>query len=66
LTWEGNAPLSAGECQIYQFDGQTVRNEPFKGSQFVFHRKNLPDGLYTCRIYEKGQWIGTGKLILIK
>jgi uncharacterized repeat protein (TIGR01451 family) len=66
LTWKGNAPLSAGECQIYQFDGQMIRNEPFEGNQFVFHRKNLPDGLYTCRIYEKGQWIGTGKLILIK
>jgi uncharacterized repeat protein (TIGR01451 family) len=58
-------PLSIlGDFQLFDITGKLLRNEPFEGTSFEFHRKGLSAGIYVFKISEGGKLLSVGKLVV--
>jgi hypothetical protein len=58
-------PLSIlGDFQLFDITGKLLRNEPFVGTSFEFHRKGLSAGIYVFKISEGGKLLSVGKLVV--
>jgi uncharacterized repeat protein (TIGR01451 family) len=63
LSWEGR-PLQNARFRLFNLQGQLLRKEPIQRNQLTILRGDLLPGIYFFEVYETGQRIGTGKLVV--
>jgi uncharacterized repeat protein (TIGR01451 family) len=61
--FEGSLSI-LGDFQLFDITGKLLRNEPFVGTSFEFHRKGLSAGIYVFKISEGGKLLSVGKLVV--
>ncbi len=60
----GNINLKNINLQVFDVMGKMVREEPHKDSTFIFHKKNLPSGIYFYKIDSGNILLGNGKIVI--
>lgn len=59
-----NTTISDRKLSIYNILGEEVRTKKFYSNETVIKKGHLHSGLYICRLYDKGIFIGSQKIII--
>ena len=58
--WNG----TGGIISLFDMNGQAVLEKEFIGKKIILERKDIPVGIYFFKIENKGELIGTGKVVV--
>lgn len=56
--------LNSGEFRLSNAWGQVIIQDTFIGQQYQFHRRNLSTGIYFFQVFEEGNLLISGQLII--
>ncbi|MBL7817613.1 MAG: T9SS type A sorting domain-containing protein [Saprospiraceae bacterium] len=57
--------VSSGIFELFDLNGTSLRREKFDNNRFEFHRKDLPTGIFICKISTSdGRLLGIGKVVV--